>query len=333
MKLSLLFAMLTVVFATPTAFAESELETLRIRCSEQQRQILQLEHENTKLRSGDRETRPAPAKSENIATITAKTETVATATTGTGYTVKKGDNFDKIARKIGTSPQKLAKANGLTPNSIIRPGQKLKVPGTATATAAPAVAAASSPAPNDGRRTHTMKQGETFTSVSRKYGIKVNALIAANPKAKPSALRPGQVINLGKYSASTVAATQPTAPAEKKQLPEPTPAPTPKPPAVAQNIPASKPTPAVAPTPAIPDAKSTAPAIAAAQTTEKEKQTPAAAPQKKIHAVTIDGEMTFGEFAAKHGTDTERLNALNGLDLTTATVLAKGSELYVPAQP
>ena len=43
--------------------------------------------------------------------------------------------------------------------------------------------------------------------------------------------------------------------------------------------------------------------------------------------------MTYGEFAAKHGTDAERLNALNGLDLTTATVLAKGSELYVPAQP
>ena len=43
--------------------------------------------------------------------------------------------------------------------------------------------------------------------------------------------------------------------------------------------------------------------------------------------------MTYGEFASKHGTDTERLNALNGLDLTHATVLAKGSELYVPAQP
>jgi hypothetical protein len=49
--------------------------------------------------------------------------------------------------------------------------------------------------------------------------------------------------------------------------------------------------------------------------------------------VTIEGEMTYGEFAAKHGTDTSRLNDLNGLDLTTATVLAKGSELYVPAQP
>ena len=43
--------------------------------------------------------------------------------------------------------------------------------------------------------------------------------------------------------------------------------------------------------------------------------------------------MTYGQFATQHGTDAERLNALNGLDLTTATILAKGSELYVPAQP
>ena len=56
-------------------------------------------------------------------------------------------------------------------------------------------------------------------------------------------------------------------------------------------------------------------------------------PEKKIRSVTIEGEMTYGEFAATHGTDTGRLNDLNGLDLTNATVLAKGSELYVPAQP
>ena len=59
---------------------------------------------------------------------------------------------------------------------------------------------------------------------------------------------------------------------------------------------------------------------------------PAAAPEKKIRPITIEGEMTYGEFATKHGTNADRLNALNGLDLTTATVLAKGSELYVPAQ-
>jgi hypothetical protein len=43
--------------------------------------------------------------------------------------------------------------------------------------------------------------------------------------------------------------------------------------------------------------------------------------------------MTYGEFAAKHGTQIERLNELNGLDLNQNTVLAKGSELYVSAQP
>jgi len=43
--------------------------------------------------------------------------------------------------------------------------------------------------------------------------------------------------------------------------------------------------------------------------------------------------MTYGDFASQNGTDTERLNALNGLDLINTTVLAKGSELYVPARP
>jgi hypothetical protein len=47
----------------------------------------------------------------------------------------------------------------------------------------------------------------------------------------------------------------------------------------------------------------------------------------------IEVEMTYAEFAAQHGTNVARLNELNGLDLTETTVLAKGSELYVPAQP
>ena len=55
--------------------------------------------------------------------------------------------------------------------------------------------------------------------------------------------------------------------------------------------------------------------------------------KKKTHAVKIESEMTYGEFAAKHGTDIRRLNDLNGLDLTKSAVLAKGSELYVPGQP
>jgi phage tail tape-measure protein len=53
----------------------------------------------------------------------------------------------------------------------------------------------------------------------------------------------------------------------------------------------------------------------------------------KARAVMVERSMTYGEFAAQHGTDTRRLNELNGLDLTKATVLFKGAELYVPGKP
>ena len=56
-------------------------------------------------------------------------------------------------------------------------------------------------------------------------------------------------------------------------------------------------------------------------------------PAKKIRKVMIEDKVTYEEFAAKHGTTTQRLNDLNGLDVAGTTVLAKGSELYVPAQP
>ena len=47
------------------------------------------------------------------------------------------------------------------------------------------------------------------------------------------------------------------------------------------------------------------------------------------NTVTIDDEMTYAEFAAKHGTTVEKLNANNGFDLVGSTILAKGSQIYV----
>ena len=53
----------------------------------------------------------------------------------------------------------------------------------------------------------------------------------------------------------------------------------------------------------------------------------------RIKSVLVTEETDFGAFAAAHGTTTEKLNALNGHSLKPSTVLAKGSEFYVPAQP
>lgn len=43
------------------------------------------------------------------------------------YTVKKGDTLSKIAKKYGTTYQKIAKENGISNPNYIRVGQKLKI--------------------------------------------------------------------------------------------------------------------------------------------------------------------------------------------------------------
>jgi LysM repeat protein len=333
MKPTLLIATLSMVFASPSAFAKSELETLRSLCQEQKRQINELEEANDRLRADHREAHPTPAKTEANSQATDKpasiTKPAATpASASSTYTVKAGDNFDKIARKVGTNPDKLAKTNGMKTSSIIHPGQTLKVPGktsAAVARATPEVAASTASTSKTSGKTHEVQTGETLFSISKKHGMSTEALAAANPKVKASSLRPGQVVSLGGNAPAT---TMISAPARAKAEPAVEKSSNTPPAPVAKSAPAREAAPAV--TAATPETK---PAPATATSPAAEKDTPSPTAEKKIRPITIDGEMTYGEFATKHGTNAERLNALNGLDLTTATVLAKGSELYVPAQP
>jgi LysM repeat protein len=51
-------------------------------------------------------------------------------------------------------------------------------------------------APGAAARTHTVQFGDTFSSIARKYGVKVDALMAANPGLEPTRLRPGQTLNI-----------------------------------------------------------------------------------------------------------------------------------------
>jgi tetratricopeptide (TPR) repeat protein len=47
-----------------------------------------------------------------------------------------------------------------------------------------------------GARTHTVKSGETPTMIARKYGVKLEALLAANPRLDPRRLQVGQTLNI-----------------------------------------------------------------------------------------------------------------------------------------
>jgi len=44
----------------------------------------------------------------------------------------------------------------------------------------------------------------------------------------------------------------------------------------------------------------------------------------------VHKQITYGQLASKHGASTSQLNELNGLSLSKSTMLAIGSELYVP---
>lgn len=63
---------------------------------------------------------------------TATTETTGTATSDTVYTVKSGDTLSAIAKKYGTTYQKLASYNGISNPNKISVGQQIKIPGTAS---------------------------------------------------------------------------------------------------------------------------------------------------------------------------------------------------------
>jgi len=308
---------------TPLGLSKTELETLRSTVSEQERQIRQLEEENMKLRSLN------GLEIKNTPAATAAPKAAAASGTDT-YTIRPGDTLAKVARNTGTSAEAIARANGIKNAAKISVGQKIKIPGKAAAATPSAPAAAPSPTPNSGSETYVVRDGDTFYSIARKHNVSSESLVAANPSIKPSGLRTGQLIRLTAKSTPAVAesAPAPSTPASSKTVAATAPAPV-----------ASKPAPAPAPAPSKhasepSTAKSHAPAPApspAASSSPAPGTSPA--PKTAVHSVTIDGEMTYGEFAAKHGTQIERLNELNGLDLNQNTVLAKGSELYVSAQP
>jgi LysM repeat protein len=79
-----------------------------------------------------------------------------------------------------TSPGQVPRQPGALYRGPVRPDNGLPpkgIPGTAT-------------------RTHVIKARETLGSIARQYGVRLQALSAANPTANPRHLRPGQTLNI-----------------------------------------------------------------------------------------------------------------------------------------
>jgi LysM repeat protein len=99
----------------------------------------------------------------------------------TSYRVRNGDTLSAIAARTKTPLRTLYSMNRLGPRSVIHPGQRLKVRGTAPAKAAAPRTAA-----------YTVRPGETLSEIAARTGSTVAALAKANHLRDANHLTAGQ---------------------------------------------------------------------------------------------------------------------------------------------
>jgi membrane-bound lytic murein transglycosylase D len=106
-----------------------------------------------------------------------------TSASGT-YTVAPHETLYSLARRTGVRPAELAAWNNLSPSTALQVGQVIRL----SAPAQPQYLTTRT-------TTHTVASGDTFFSISRRYGCTVAELQASNGKAEPT-LRLGEIIRV-----------------------------------------------------------------------------------------------------------------------------------------
>lgn len=87
------------------------------------------------------------------------------------HVVTPGETLRGVGNRSGAGSEAIAKANGLAPPYLIRPGQKLVIPGG---------------------RYHLVAEGETGIAIAAAYGLAWRRIIDLNGLAEPYMLRSGQ---------------------------------------------------------------------------------------------------------------------------------------------
>lgn len=106
----------------------------------------------------------------------------------TTYKVVSGDSWWGIANRVGLDMYQLAKLNGKTINSVIHPGQVLKIKGTIKNNAKP-IKQSSQTASN---ASYVVKPGDSWWSIATNHGMSMYNLAMINGKSISSTIYPGQ---------------------------------------------------------------------------------------------------------------------------------------------
>ena len=180
-----------------TVRSGDSLSVVAARTKVSMRELRELNHlSSTHLRLGQVLRLPAPIKP--VATATGKPAALNTAATETRTTtpgthvVTRGDNLWDVARHYQITAEALAKANSVTSHTVLKLGQKLRLPAGAPAQRArrSMLLASADNAQNIGYR---VRQGDSLWTISRRFNVSVDALKKWNRLSTGSAsLRPGQ---------------------------------------------------------------------------------------------------------------------------------------------
>jgi LysM repeat protein len=128
------------------------------------------------------------------------------------YTIARGDTISAIAGRFGLDTRQVLALNGLQANTIIYPGQKIKLGGEASA---PAPAAQETSAAAAAGGVYTVKSGDTLGAIADRHGVKLSEVFGWNGLSMSSIIYPGQQIKIG----GGTAAPAPSAPAAPAPAP------------------------------------------------------------------------------------------------------------------
>ena len=146
---------------------------------------------------------PAGGKVEPVYAALPETASSPSASAG-AYTVRSGDTLFSLAQQWGTDVESIRLANRMGSKDVLKPGQRISVPGNsrnkpASVSPAPIRSNADNSAGQAAmpRGTYTVRPGDTIGGIARNCGVSVSALCEVNKlDRKTPKLRAGQKLTI-----------------------------------------------------------------------------------------------------------------------------------------
>ena len=107
---------------------------------------------------------------------------------GSYYTIRPGDSWWSIANRFGMDMYQLAQLNGMSVNTVIHPGQKIRVKGT--------IKNGAKPVKNTNTSFYVVKPGDSWWSIANRFGMDMYQLAQLNGMSVNTVIHPGDKLTV-----------------------------------------------------------------------------------------------------------------------------------------